>query len=79
MPPKIKKPYVKHPRFSGKKLRLLAILNIRAAKLQHTLRSGRKNVKGIEMKITELDMEKLGYHLEKCEAEITRITRGQEA
>ncbi len=78
MTSKNKKPYVKHPRFSGKKLRSLAILNIRAAKLQHILRSGRKNTKGIEKKITELDMEKLGYQLEKCDAEITELNRGQE-
>lgn len=79
MTSKDKIPYVKHPRFSGKKLRSLAVLQLRASKLQNILRSGKKTVKGIEKQITELDMEKFGFQLDRCEAEITRLNRGQEA
>lgn len=72
-------PYIKHPRFSGKKTRMLAVLNIRAAKLKQILHTNRKSIKGIEKPISELDMEKLGFQLERCENEITSLNRELEA
>ncbi len=77
MTSKNKTPYIKHTRFAGKKIRTLAILNIRASKLQQILHSGKKLVKGMEKQITELDMEKFGFQLERCESEILRLTGRQ--
>lgn len=63
---KDKKPYVKHPRYSGIRLRKIAILNLRIPKLRKILNSAK----------TELDIEKFGFQLERCEAELNMLTRG---
>jgi hypothetical protein len=61
--------------YPGNNARSLAILTLRQAKLQKILNSGKieNSRKGVERNISELEIEKYGFQLDKCENELTMI------
>jgi hypothetical protein len=63
--------YVKRP--AGPNVRTSAMLIRRKAKLTKILNSGKIVRKGVEKPITEVEIEKYGFQLERCEKEIASI------
>lgn len=65
--------YIKRPAFAGPTLRNSAMLIRRKAKLNKILNSGKVLRKGVEKVITEVEIEKYGFQLERCERELATI------
>jgi hypothetical protein len=62
---------------SGPRVRAITILTLKRNKLMKILNTGRIVRKGVERKISELDIEKYGFQLERCEKEIARLGRAR--
>jgi hypothetical protein len=66
---------IKNPlkRPAGPNIRKRAMLTLRKIKLMKILNTGKIVRKGVERKISELEIEKYGFLLERCECEIASI------